>query len=519
MNRLAKMLRIGALLVAVAGLICLYLDRRPPDLAAVAFAAASLASLAAANVWVLAAAAVAVAAWLAAWLVERAPLRSQAPAAAVAEPPPVPIEMASAPPEPVALAPGDEVGPRLTRRLRGEVDVPAFVDELLAAATTAGASDVHVKPTDVESRIAWRVRGELADVVAAPIEHHELIVRRLKIMAELVTYQTDLPQDGRFRLESPLGAVDVRMSVLATRHGEKVALRLARAGHGLVALDRLGMPEPVLEATRELLTERQGLIVLTGPTGCGKTTTLYGSLAHIHEHRGATTSIATIEDPVEIDLPFLSQTQVAQATRPAGGGQTQRLTFAASLRAVLRQDPNVLMIGEIRDAETAHIAVEAGLTGHLILTTLHAESTAGVFNRLIDMGIEPFLASSSVLAALSQRLARRLCRECRQPMPREQATVQRLIRHGITRTAAESLSFYSAPGCEACGHSGVSGRTAIFELLRLTPPLRDLIAAKATTQRIEEAALGEGMTPLFKAAVLEAVEGNVSLDEALRVAG
>ncbi len=510
MNRLAKILRIGALLVSAVGLVCLYLDRQPADLSAAATAVAALVSLAAGNVWVPVLAAAAVVAGLAAWLVERAPSSPQA-ASAVAASPPVPIELAPTFSEPMVLErDGTELGSRLTRNLGGRVDVPAFVDDLLDAAIAAGASDVHVKPTDVETRIAWRVRGELADVVSAPIEHHDLIVRRLKILAQLVTYQTDLPQDGRFSLESPRGTVDLRMSVLPTRHGQKVVLRLARAGHGLIALENLGMPEPLFESCREMLAERQGLIVLTGPTGCGKTTTLYGSLAHIHQQRGATTSIATIEDPVEIDLPFLSQTQVDHA---AG------LSFAASLRAVLRQDPNVLMVGEIRDAETAHIAVEAGLTGHLILTTLHAESTAGVFNRLIDMGIEPFLASSSVLAALSQRLARRQCRECRQPAPQNQSTVKRLIRRGITRTAAESLSFYSAPGCDACDHSGVDGRIAIFELLRLTPPLRDLIAAKATTQRIEEAALRDGMTSLFRAAILEAVEGNVSLDEALRVAG
>ncbi len=494
-----------AYLVCAAGLVCLYLDRQPENLAEVRSDALWLASQTA-NVWVAIFAAVALVAAIAARLAERLPERSRATAGRLP-----PIELASASPEPVVLARGGaEIAPRLNRRLRGRPDVPAFVDDLLDAAAEVGASDVHVKPTDVESRVAWRAGGELADVVAAPREHHELIVRRLKILAKLVTYQTDMPQDGRFSLESELGTVDVRMSVLPTRHGEKVVLRLARAGQGLIALDGLGMPEPLYDSARALLTQRQGLIVLTGPTGCGKTTTLYGSLAHIHEQRGTTTSIATLEDPIEIDLPYLSQTQVDHATG---------LTFAASLRAVLRQDPNVLMVGEIRDAETAHIAVEAGLTGHLILTTLHAESTAGVFNRLIDMGVEPFLASSSVLAALSQRLARRLCRECRRPAGRDESTVKQLLRQGVTRTAAESFSFFEAPGCGACDHSGVAGRIAIFELMRLTAPLRDLIATKVATHKIEEAALSEGMTPLWKAAILEAVDGNVSLDEALRVAG
>ncbi len=507
MNRIAKALRISALLVSAAGLVCLYLDRQPADLPSAAAAAGALLTLAAADAWVPVFAAAALVTFAAARLLERVP----APGRAAGEPPVAKIEPVSSFPEPMVLARGGgEIGPRLSEHLRGRPDVPAFVDDLLGAAVAAGASDVHVKPTDAEARVAWRVGGELAHVVAVPKLHHGLIVRRLKILAELVTYQTDLPQDGRFKIESTRGTVDIRMSVLPTRHGEKVVLRLTRAGHGLIALDRLGMPEPLLESYREILGERQGLIVLTGPTGCGKTTTMYGSLAHIHEQRGSTTSIATIEDPVEIDLPYLSQTQVDSATG---------LTFAASLRAVLRQDPNVLMVGEIRDVETAHIAVEAGLTGHLILTTLHAESTAGVFNRLIDMGIEPFLTSSSVLAVLSQRLARRLCPSCRQPEPRDRSTTRRLIRQGVTRAAAESLSFYSASGCEACGSAGVCGRTAIFELLRLTPPLRDLIASKVSTHQIEEAALREGMTPIFKAAMLEAVDGTVSLDEAFRVAG
>ncbi len=504
---MAKGLRICALLLTVAGLVCLYLDRQPIDLPSALAAVRALATLAVANLWVWVFAGGSLATAAGAWLIERVPVSGRA----AGEPPVATIEPASSYPAPIVLAHGGgEIGPRLSKRLRGRVDVPGFVDDLLGAAVAAGASDVHLKPTDVECRVAWRVGGELADVVAVPKEHHELIVRRLKILAELVTYQTDMPQDGHFKLTSEQGAVDVRMSALPTRHGQKVVLRLSRAGHGLIALDRLGMPDPLLDRCRRLLAERQGLIVLTGPTGCGKTTTLYASLAQIHQDRGATTSIATLEDPVEIDLPYLSQTQVEPTTG---------LTFAASLRAVLRQDPNVLMVGEIRDPETAHIAVEAGLTGHLILTTLHAESAAGVFNRLIELDVEPFLASSSVLAALSQRLARRLCLECRQPAPRHPSTVERLIGTGITRTAAESLSFYTAPGCGACDHTGVAGRTAIYELLRLTPTLRDLIASGVATHRIEEAALGEGMTPLWKAAVLEAVEGNISLDEALRVAG
>lgn len=507
MNGFAKALRIAAFLVFVAGLGCLYLDRQPTDFPSAMIAVTALATLASANIWVWVFAGGALSTAIAAWLVERTPGEARA----AGEPPAATIEPASSFPEPRVLARGGgTIEPRLIEHLQGRANIPGFVDHLLGAAVAAGASDVHVKPTDVESRISWRVQGELADVIAAPREHHDQIVRRLEILARLVTYETDLPQDGRFKLESDRGAIDVRMSVLPTRHGQKVVLRLTRAGHGLIALDRLGMTEALLDDTRQLLSQRQGLIVLTGPTGCGKTTTLYASLKHIHEDRGTTTSIATLEDPIEIDLPYLSQTQVDPITG---------LTFAATLRAVLRQDPNVLMVGEIRDAETAHIAVEAGLTGHLILTTLHAESTAGVFNRLIELDVEPFLASSSVLAALSQRLARRLCRECRQPAAQDASTVEQLLSTGITRTAAESLSFYTALGCDACDQTGIAGQTAIYELLRMTPSLRDLVASRVTTHQIHEAALSEGMKPLWKAALLEAVEGNISLAEALRVAG
>ncbi|MEM7584330.1 MAG: GspE/PulE family protein [Acidobacteriota bacterium] len=457
-----------------------------------------------ASLWARYAAGIAAVATVAARWLERPPRRDSKPApVASLEPPP------HAQPRTVATASRllPEAG-SLERHLRRRPDVPAFVDELLAAAIAAGASDVHIQPQDVHTRIAWRVQRELVEVLAAPQAHHELIVRRIKILANLTTYQTDLPQDGRLEVATPRGSVDVRVSVLPTRHGEKVVMRLTRAGSGLIELDQLGMTEALRLDFEDLLAQPQGLIVLSGPTGCGKTTTLYSALAHIHRGRGDTTSIATIEDPIEIDLPFLSQTQVD----PAVG-----LSFGQTLRAVLRQDPNVMMVGEIRDQETAHTAVEAGLSGHLILTTLHADSTAGVFNRLIDMEVEPFLAASSVLASVSQRLARRLCAECRRPVASDSKAKRQMTRAGINATAAENLSFYEAQGCAACEHTGVAGVTAIFELLRVTPRLRELVGDKVVTPEIERAAVEEGMIPLLRAAILEAVAGTISLEEALRV--
>ncbi len=491
-----------AVLVTVTGLVCLYLFWRPADLSAAWIILRDLGTIALSSRVVQVAAGLAVVATIGARLLDQgAHLGERAPQASLVE-----------------LAPESRAAPMSARLVSKDLDfgrhfkrrpnAPAFVDELLSAAITVGASDVHIQPQDLHTRVAWRVRGELTEVLTVPRAHHELVVRRLKILSSLTTYQTDLPQDGRLNIETPKGAVDVRVSVLPTHHGEKVVLRLARAGHGLIDLMQLGMPESLRLDFEDLLTQPQGLIVFTGPTGCGKTTTLYSALSHIHLNRGETTSIATIEDPIEIDLPFLSQTQV---------DHTVGLSFSQTLRAVLRQDPNVMMVGEIRDQETADTAVEAGLSGHLILTTLHSESTAGVFNRLIDMGIEPFLASSSVLAAVSQRLVRRLCVECRRPVERDRKATRQMIQAGINATAAESLSFYAAPGCKACDGTGVAGVTAIFELLRMTPRLRNLVTDKVATPTIAQAAEEEGMTPLLRAAILEAVAGTISLDEALRV--
>ena len=270
------------------------------------------------------------------------------------------------------------------------------------------------------------------------------------------------------------------------------------------------VPEVLRDRYRELLREPQGVLVLTGPTGSGKTTTLYAALEHIHRTRGDTVNIATLEDPIEVDLPFLNQTE-------RGPG----LSFSDGLRAVLRQDPDVLMIGEIRDRETAQTAVQAGLTGHLILTTLHAESATGVFNRLIDLGVEPFLVASSVLATLSQRLVRRLCPDCRRPTPLKRRVAERLAARGIATADRPGgpLAFQAAAGCEACDHRGHRGRQAIFELLATSTALRQLVTAKATTDRIEELARSEGMTPLRELAVAAAAAGEISLDEVLRVAG
>ncbi|RMH17961.1 MAG: hypothetical protein D6696_14290 [Acidobacteria bacterium] len=294
--------------------------------------------------------------------------------------------------------------------------------------------------------------------------------------------------------------------MVPTRHGEQAVMRLAR-GAGRRRFDDLGLPAGVAERLRRLLGRPEGLLVVTGPTGSGKTTTLYAALEHLHESRGDRVRLASIEDPVEVDLPFIAQTEVDRA-RGVG--------FAEGLRAVLRQDPNVLMIGEIRDPETAAIAVQAGLTGHLVLTTVHADGAAGVMNRLLDAGVEPYRAASSVLACLAQRLVPRLCPACRRPAELDPRLAGRLANLGL---AVADRSFYRAPGCDACGGSGQGGRLALFELLEMTPELRQLVVDKVPSQRLRDAAVAAGMTSLAQAALDAAAAGDVDLDHALEVIG
>lgn len=398
--------------------------------------------------------------------------------------------------------------------LRGELktimaarkpDMIALVDTLLRGAVRVRASDVHLHPLEGGTDISYRVHGVLTEVMRFPREHHKQLVSRLKVLARITIFHTDRPQDGHFVLDLSEGTADIRVSVLPTNHGERVVLRLGNVGVSLPDLGTIGMPEPLLSRFRGLCDRPQGIIFLTGPTGSGKTTTIYAALAHIKESRRQTTQIVTIEDPVEYDVPFLTQTQVNAQVG---------LTFAAGLRSILRQDPNVIMVGEIRDAETAHIAVQAGLTGHQIVTTVHAESAAGAFNRLIEMGVEPFLLASASLASVSQRLVRALCEHCRQPTPCTPDELAHLGRLGVP-----TEGFFTSAGCDRCDHTGYAGRTAFFEMLEVTPEIRELMNTKVPTSHIQAAAIAAGMVPLVFAGIELAREGATSLREVLRVAG
>jgi general secretion pathway protein E len=381
-------------------------------------------------------------------------------------------------------------------------DIVAIVDALLNAAIKVGASDLHFQPLDAGTRVSFRIAGVLDELLTLPPALHAPLVMRVKVMGRLVTYVTGKPQDGHVTFGGPNGPIDVRVSLLPTNHGEKVVLRVPRAGVSIAGLDALGFTPALLARFLPLLARPQGLIFIAGPTGAGKTTTIYAALAHIKKVRGETTHIATIEDPVEFDLPFLSQTQV----RPETG-----LTFAHGLRSMLRQDPNVMMVGEIRDAETAGIAIQAGLSGHLILTTVHAESAAGVFARLLEIGVEPYALASASVAALSQRLARALCPHCRKRGTPTPGQVDRLKQLG-----ASVSTVYEPVGCARCGNRGYLGRTAIYELLEVTPEVRERINKRVPTADVASSAKS-AMSTLLQDAVAKIESGATSFDEAVRL--
>jgi general secretion pathway protein E len=487
-----------AALAALAGLTAFVLAARPRDLedAARQFAHYAADRATSAAVWA------AVAALVVATIATRvlAGRRSAAPTS-------------DATPSPLDPLPADEVHARLEglqARLRQLAAPPApdlvgFVDAMLGGAVRVAASDLHLHPLEAGTEVSLRVQGVLHHVVTLPREHHRQVVARLKVMAELTTFRTDRPQDGHFVWSGSGHPADLRISVMPTNHGERVVIRVANVGLTVPDLTRLGVPPALLDRLRALLARPQGIVFVTGPTGSGKTTTIYSALAHIKQARGETTQITTIEDPIEFDLPFLTQSQV----RPDVG-----MTFAAGLRSILRQDPNVIMVGEIRDAETAHIAVQAGLTGHQIVTTVHADSAAGVFNRLIEMGVEPFLVASASLGCLSQRLVRALCPHCR---AREAPSADEQLR--LAAAGLDEAQVYAPRGCAKCDHTGYLGRIAFYELLEVTAEIRELVNAKVPTPRIHDAAVAQGMTPLLHAGLARMRAGDTSLREVLRVCG
>ena len=373
-----------------------------------------------------------------------------------------------------------------------------FVNSLLTQAIKERASDIHIEPFEKELSVRFRVDGVLYEVVKPPRRLQASIVSRVKIMAGLNIAEKRIPQDGRIRTRMAGREIDLRVSSLPVRHGERVVMRILEKG-SVFSLDGIGMGDGTLEDFRELIRKPHGIVLVCGPTGSGKTTTLYSALSEINS---PDKNILTIEDPVEYELQGIGQTQVNPKID---------LTFASVLRAHLRQDPDIILVGETRDKTTADNAIQASLTGHLVFSTLHTNDAAGAFTRLIDMGVEPFLVSSSVLAVLAQRLVRRLCPECREPYT---PNATELADVGLTKSPGQ---LYRAKGCEACNYKGYSGRSGIYELLMVDDEVRALVVAGEATGVIRNAAVKRGLKTLRDDGIRKALEGITSLDEVRRV--
>ncbi|HKD24588.1 MAG TPA: GspE/PulE family protein [Xanthobacteraceae bacterium] len=390
------------------------------------------------------------------------------------------------------------------RDLARGAPVVRALDELLRLAVEQRATDLHIEPLGSVLQTRLRVDGLLRAVPAPPVSMAKAILSRLKIMAGLNITERRLPQDGRAHIMVGGGEIDLRIATTPTMHGESAVVRLLRKGSSFVALDQIGLAARDDETLRGALQAPFGMIIVTGPTGSGKTTTLAASLAVINEPKR---KILTIEDPIEYHISGINQTQI----HPAIG-----LTFAAALRSFLRHDPDVIMVGEMRDGETAHIGVHAALTGHLVLTTLHTNTAAGAVPRLIDLGVESFLIASSIRIVVGQRLVRVLCEHCKKPRRLSAADVERDQRFSALGFAAGEV-VHGPGGCEWCGFSGFRGRQGLFEVMEVTPRVRKAIGPKTEAADLEQIARSEGMTTMIEDGVAKCRAGVTTIDEVFRV--
>ena len=383
-----------------------------------------------------------------------------------------------------------------------EAPIIRFVNSLVTKAYWERASDIHIEPFETELVVRYRVDGILYEVFTPPIKAHAGIISRIKIMSNLNIAEKRLPQDGRFRVRIAGKDVDVRVSMLPTSFGERAVLRLLDKSNSVLALEDIGIDDELLLQINQMIHRSHGIFLVTGPTGSGKTTTLYAALSRLNTKEK---NIITVEDPIEYQLTGVGQIQVNPKIN---------LTFANGLRSILRQDPDVIMIGEIRDAETAEIAVQSALTGHIVFSTLHTNDSAGALTRLSDMGIEPFLAASSVMGVVAQRLVRTICPYCRESY---QPTPDVLKEMGFGGAFSPDVVAYRGRGCDKCMQLGYRGRTGIYEMLTVDDTIRELILKKSDSATIKYAAIQGGMLPLREAGLAKAFAGNTSLEEILRV--
>ncbi|GLX69294.1 GspE/PulE family protein [Paenibacillus glycanilyticus] len=377
--------------------------------------------------------------------------------------------------------------------------VVRLVNQMIQQAVQLRASDIHVDPGETSVTIRYRIDGVLRTERAIPKQMQGFITARLKIMSKLNIAERRLPQDGRMKMQFEFKTVDIRVSSLPTIHGEKIVLRLLDLSTGVKAIDQLGFNNHNVSVFKEMIERPYGILLITGPTGSGKTTTLYSALSHLNEED---TNIITVEDPVEYQLDGINQVQV---------NPTIGLSFATGLRSILRQDPNVVMVGEIRDTETAEIAIRASLTGHLVLSTLHTNDSVSSITRFRDMGVEPYLIASSLIGVVAQRLVRRICNDCKEA--HEPTDQERLF---LRSRGIQAEKLYRGRGCGNCGSTGYRGRVAIHEVLHVNNEIRELITLSGSLSELREAAAKQGMIQLMDDGVDKVTRGITTLQEVLR---
>jgi type IV pilus assembly protein PilB len=388
-------------------------------------------------------------------------------------------------------------------RATEDAPVVRLVNAVFTDALRKRASDIHIEPYEQTFRVRFRIDGVLSEILQPPLALKAAVVSRIKVMASLDIAERRLPQDGRIKIKmGPADAIDIRVSVLPTLFGEKIVMRLLDKSMLQTDMTKLGFEERALKDFKDGIYRPYGMVLVTGPTGSGKTTTLYSALSELNK---ITTNISTAEDPVEFNLPGINQVHV---------NEDIGLTFAAALRAFLRQDPDIIMVGEIRDRETAEIGVKAALTGHLVLSTVHTNDAPSTINRLLNMGVAPFLVASSVNLIVAQRLARRICPRCKVDQP---ITPQALIDLGIPPAEAKTYNCKHGLGCPDCGGSGYRGRIALYEVMPMYEEIRDLVLSGGSTPEIKRAAMTRGIKTLRQSGLSKVREGVTTLEEVMRV--
>ena len=390
-----------------------------------------------------------------------------------------------------------------------DVDVPIMVNYIIQDAIQRGASDIHIEPWEDMVGVRNRVNGVLQWVVGIPSDHHTNICGRFKVMANLESHTTGLPQDGKAAPEE-FGGVQLRVSIFPTVYGEKIVCRIFNPNAKTFDISRLGFDDETLEKFKELASKPTGLILLTGPTGSGKTTAIYAAIGFILEKHGNAVAISSVEDPVEQNLDWVNQSSL----NPARG-----YTYPAALRSLMRQDPEIIMVGEIRDEETAEIAINAGMTGHLVISTIHSGSTSGTFARLINMDIEPFLLASTIMGVLGVRLLRTNCMHCAGPYTPEPYALEQLRQfegEEYLQMLLDQQGFYKGTGCSACGNTGFSGRSSINELLVCDEKVRESVMQKRASREIQKLAVEAGMRTLWESGLQMTVDRKTTLEETLQ---